>query len=413
MRIAVLLFAYQRPHYLVRALKSHTKDLSLDYFAFVDKSDMQDLIINMINTKGFYRIVKRGQHLGIERNIIDGVNEVFDKGYDAVIVLEDDLVLKSDALSFLKTELTANKNNDRIGAITCNKGTFNSTNWGWAWGIWRDRWEKIIFDDRTWDRCVVEHFIENDLIALFSSHKRVKHIGNNGSHFNFLSKFRIRERIPLVTNILTRIVFTIQKSKKGILAGWHPTTRCNLNCSYCTSAIWLGEEPKFKELTGDEWIKIFTPYIGKIKVMTISGGEPAIYKDIVKVVEWLVSKKIAVRILTNLTSLRLLEIKRTPYVRIFTTYHHGQIKLEKYQSNLEKYKRYFLTAVNEIEGKGKFVAGSKEKSYQTFDDEKQVSDTPEGKDLNSCRLVKSTLFIPNGRIVDSQHAQDLLALNYK
>ena len=123
----------------------------------------------------------------------------------------------------------------------------------------------------------------------------------------------------LIHNLLTRVVFTIQKNKKGITIGWHPTTRCNLSCEYCSSSIWLGEEPKFKELTGDEWIEKFKDY--PIKLVSISGGEPSIYKDIVKVVDWFVSQKIAVRIITNLTNFRLLEIKRSPYVRIFTTYH--------------------------------------------------------------------------------------------
>ena len=211
----------------------------------------------------------------------------------------------------------------------------------------------------------------------------------------------------------TKIAFTKQKLKFGISVSLNPTTRCNLNCDYCASSIFLGKEPIFKnELTAKQWLEILLNYEPRINIITISGGEPAIYKDIVPLVNRLAKNKIAIRILTNLMSKRLLRIDESPYVRIYTTFHYGFANLDKFMENLKLYKEKFLVSVNELAGKPKMVKESKVKLFETFDKPERVSSTFEGDDLTYCRLNKGVLFIPDGRVVSNAHERDLLADNY-
>jgi len=211
----------------------------------------------------------------------------------------------------------------------------------------------------------------------------------------------------------TRIAFTLQKIKYGITVSLNPTTRCNLNCDYCASSIFLGEHPVFKnELTAGQWLEILLNYEPRINIIGVSGGEPAIYKDIVSLVNGLAKNKIAVRILTNLMSKRLLRIDESPYVRIYTTFHYRFANLDKFMENLKLYKKKFLVSVNELDGKPKMIKESSVKLFETFDNPERVSSTPEGDELTYCRLNKGVLFIPDGRVVSNAHERDLLADNY-
>lgn len=197
MNIAVVLFAYQRPGYLKKCLESikdaYCGDMVHHYYAFIDYSWMQDEIAEIIKGSGLFdNIIKREKKYGCDRNIINGIDEIF-KTYDAVIVLEDDLILKPDTLEYLAEQLNTYKDNCRIGAVTANKGRLPHQNgWGWAWGTWKKKWD-VKLDGRTWDMSAVDYFKSYGLYAIFSPKKRVKHIGNKGTHFNILSRFGIRK----------------------------------------------------------------------------------------------------------------------------------------------------------------------------------------------------------------------------
>src|SRR3989304_4530088 len=113
--LAVVLFTYNRPKLLKRALKTHKKLEGVDYIAFIDKSDKQIEIYNIIKDSGIYdEIILRDERYGCNENIKQGINTVFYrkqiKGnysfiYDSIIVLEDDLLLMNNALEFLQGQL--------------------------------------------------------------------------------------------------------------------------------------------------------------------------------------------------------------------------------------------------------------------------------------------------------------------
>ena len=192
MNISLALFAYNRPEYLKKALRTHIK-LDMRYYAFVDKSDKQKEIISIIHDSHLYdTVIVRQEHLGLNENIRDGIDFVLDDN-DAVIVLEDDLLLSSDALSWLKeslhfTDTVSLQEPDAKYPFRC-----------WGWGMWKSTWEHIDWNltpeeknRDSWDVIVNENFRQKNWACRCSNWARVKHIGRSGVHYSYSDIFSIR-----------------------------------------------------------------------------------------------------------------------------------------------------------------------------------------------------------------------------
>ena len=201
MSIAVCLFAYKRPEYLKKAISTHIKLPGVSYYAFVDHSEIQGEIINIIESAGIYDvIIKRYQKYGLNGNIRSGVDFAFEMGKDAVIVLEDDLLLMTDTIFFLKAHLEELEDKKEIFAVASSKGdALNKRFRCWAWGIWKDRWDKIDWsvkseekNNDSWDIIVNEYMNRAGLFCFCSDKERVKHIGWNGTHVKWFDKFSLR-----------------------------------------------------------------------------------------------------------------------------------------------------------------------------------------------------------------------------
>lgn len=193
MRIALALFAYNRPKYLKKAIKTHVIPAGLDTYAFVDKSDKQKEVIDIIHNAGLYNVIlPRQEHYGLNRNIREGIDWVL-QDHDAVIVLEDDLLLSDDALFYLKSNLE-HLVHPNIYAVSCHEGKPLDERFRcWAWGTWKDKWEKIDWDLKpkeknrdSWDVIVNENFRVNRWNCYCSEKPRVKHIGAKGVHYNLI-----------------------------------------------------------------------------------------------------------------------------------------------------------------------------------------------------------------------------------
>jgi hypothetical protein len=206
LKIACVLFAYKRPRYLKRAIKTHKKIEGIDYFAFIDYSEIQKKIYEIIDEANIYKIIYQWQeNKGLNANIIGGINHIFNLGYDAVIVLEDDLLLSDDAYFYLLGEIYALENDERFFSTSCHKGKFGDERFRcWAWAIWRDRWDKIDWSVKpkeknrgSWDVIVNEYMQREKLLCRCSDVQRVKHIGWNGTHYSFLDLFSVRRWLSL------------------------------------------------------------------------------------------------------------------------------------------------------------------------------------------------------------------------
>lgn len=94
------------------------------------------------------------ENRGLAKSIIDGVTEVF-KDYDAIIVLEDDLITSPNFLDFMNQALQNFKDDQRMHSVSGytvpielpqnygfdNYFTRRASSWGWA--TWKDRWESV------------------------------------------------------------------------------------------------------------------------------------------------------------------------------------------------------------------------------------------------------------------------------
>ncbi len=199
MKTAVCLFAFNRPKYLKRALETHKKIVGLRYYAFVDYSEKQQEVLDLVVDSEIYgEVVLRAEHYGLNRNITEGITEVFGSGFDAVIVLEDDLLLGEDGLEWLSESLEQYENEGYVGSVALHPAhikkprEYEFMNLGW--GTWKDRWERheFIEGEGTQAQQFERFHRDNYLHCISSKRHKVKHIGWKGEHFGWLDRFSIR-----------------------------------------------------------------------------------------------------------------------------------------------------------------------------------------------------------------------------
>ncbi len=107
-------------------------------------------------------IVERPENYYLERNIIEGIAQVFEQ-HDTIIVLEDDIVTSPHFLQFMNDAFSVYRDDQRVmhvsgftrlstlspplgptGRLTLQEPStyFSPFMAGWGWGTWRDRWQK-------------------------------------------------------------------------------------------------------------------------------------------------------------------------------------------------------------------------------------------------------------------------------
>ncbi|WP_318311072.1 glycosyltransferase family 2 protein [Flagellimonas crocea] len=168
---AIVFYCYNRYHHTKKTLGRIIElEENLPLFVFSDgpKDGIMDLNLNQVrdylkeikNKKPDIEFVFREKNVGLAGNVIGGINEVFKKGFDSVIVLEDDCVPKEDFFLFMKQALSYYKNNNRVMHISgfglplkekLNSDTYFSPypcSWGWA--TWKDCWIKCDFSDESY-----------------------------------------------------------------------------------------------------------------------------------------------------------------------------------------------------------------------------------------------------------------------
>lgn len=95
-------------------------------------------------------IVERPDNFYLERNIIEGINQVLEH-HDTIIVLEDDIVTSPHFLQFMNDAFRLYRHEKRVmhvSGFTRLEGVsvssphfyFTPFMGGWGWGTWRDRW---------------------------------------------------------------------------------------------------------------------------------------------------------------------------------------------------------------------------------------------------------------------------------
>lgn len=171
----IIIFAYNRPDSLKETVASllknqEAKDSLLFIFIdgpknVMDKKDV-DKVHEITNSiKGFksVKIFSSEINKGLGDSIISGVTKIIDN-YGKVIVLEDDLILQPDFLSFINKGLNEYENHKEVFSICGYTNKFKvpkdytadayfcarSSSWGWA--TWKDRWETVDWELNDWSK---------------------------------------------------------------------------------------------------------------------------------------------------------------------------------------------------------------------------------------------------------------------
>lgn len=171
----IIIFAYNRPDSLKETVASllknpEAKDSLLFIFIdgpknVMDKKDV-DKVHEIANSiKGFksVKIFSSEINKGLGDSIIFGVSKIIDN-YDKVIVLEDDLILQPDFLSFINKGLKEYEDHKEVFSICgyTNKikipesyaydAYFCARSSSWGWATWKDRWETVDWELNDWSK---------------------------------------------------------------------------------------------------------------------------------------------------------------------------------------------------------------------------------------------------------------------
>ncbi|MDR3551212.1 MAG: DUF5672 family protein [Candidatus Babeliales bacterium] len=107
MKIALLLVTYERPGYLKECLESLNRaDLSkVDYVYIIDDNSKDNKTIELIENFKFNNkrpgLTENLENIGIVKNLYEGYNYLFQQGYDIVINLDSDALVRNDFIDRL------------------------------------------------------------------------------------------------------------------------------------------------------------------------------------------------------------------------------------------------------------------------------------------------------------------------
>jgi len=154
----IALFAYCRANHLARtvaALRANPEAKNSRLYVFSDAArdaasaeGVQQVREYLECIEGFARVnlIVRSQNFGLSRNITEGVSAVLAE-HDAVIVVEDDVLVSPFFLSFMNDALALYSDKDRVGSISgfafpieASEPFFLRGADCWGWATWRERW---------------------------------------------------------------------------------------------------------------------------------------------------------------------------------------------------------------------------------------------------------------------------------
>ena len=174
MSAPVIVFAYKRADKLRACLKALSEadgrkgtqvfiftDCAKDVSEEKDVSEVAEVIDDFVQLAPFERIhvKKRNRHIGLADNVISGVTEVINTFYK-VIVIEDDLIISADFLTYMNQALEFYENEDNIWSVTgfCEPLKslkkyqydvfYGYRGCSYGWGTWKNRWEAVVWEVR-------------------------------------------------------------------------------------------------------------------------------------------------------------------------------------------------------------------------------------------------------------------------
>ncbi|WP_297963003.1 glycosyltransferase family 2 protein [uncultured Anaerovibrio sp.] len=174
----VVIFVYNRLEHtqrLVESLAKNTLAAESEIFIFSDaaKNDnakqkvdaVREYIKALEQSKDFKSVkaIYAENNQGLAKSVISGVDRIIQE-YGKVIVLEDDLVLSPHFLEFMNQSLEKYQKEPRVFSVSGFSRDieylrnldvdmyFAVRAQSWSWGTWLDRWEKIDWDVKDYNK---------------------------------------------------------------------------------------------------------------------------------------------------------------------------------------------------------------------------------------------------------------------
>jgi Glycosyl transferase family 2 len=162
----VALFVYRRPDHArrtVTALAACPEARNVDLVVFSDGArDAQSLaaveetreLIRSVKSFRSVRLVERPRNFGLFQNVVTGLTEMF-QTHERVVVLEDDIEVRPDFLSFMHAALKHYESSRSVYSVTgymypakfrfpAGVDSFLFPRFCcWGWATWKDRWETV------------------------------------------------------------------------------------------------------------------------------------------------------------------------------------------------------------------------------------------------------------------------------
>lgn len=161
MKIATLLFTYNRSSHTEQVISALKRNMVLSSKLFVFQDGLKDgedefewtKVNELIQTIDWCEkeIIVSEYNKGLAESVVSGINYVF-REYDALIVLEDDCVPTENFICFMQQCFEKYQDDKRVYAISgyswpiaLEKGIYDVYGCGrissWGWGTWKDRWK--------------------------------------------------------------------------------------------------------------------------------------------------------------------------------------------------------------------------------------------------------------------------------
>lgn len=173
--IPIAIFCYDRPielKRLITTLKANVNSDKAEVYFFCDGAKDATKEENVLavrkyvsNITGFKSVKYYFSEVnkGLAPSIIEGVTKMF-RIYNKVIVLEDDLILSPNFISWMNQTLSLYENHKDVFSISgfCPSvikfskryqydGFFTHKAHSWGWATWKDRWEQVDWEVKDWE----------------------------------------------------------------------------------------------------------------------------------------------------------------------------------------------------------------------------------------------------------------------
>lgn len=257
----ICLFVYKRydtTKLMLESLLACPECADSELYVFMDEArndseanDVEKVRALFDNLQGFKAIhpYPARMNKGMARSVIDGVTTVLQQ-HESIIVLEDDLVVAPDFLTFMNTALEAYRDRSDIWSISGytpnlkeieqydKNGVFlvpRAQCWGWA--TWNDRWETV-----DWE--------VSDFNYLARNKKRRKAFDMGGNDLFRTLEMEHRERIE---SWAVRWAYAASKQKMWTVNPMQSKVK-NIGLKISTSHVGWHDERHNVELLGNKTI---------------------------------------------------------------------------------------------------------------------------------------------------------------